>query len=88
MASQTVQIDSGVLTGASAAIGIGNGRFNTTSRLSRDANEARLFGGLSFQLADRLNMLGSWHGRDLNLGLSLVVPGPIPITFTRLGAPC
>lgn len=59
VASQTVQIDSGVLTGASATIGIGDGRFRTMSRLSRDANAASLFGGLSFQLADRLNVLGT-----------------------------
>jgi len=54
VASQTVLIDSGVLTGASATIGIGDGRFNMMSRLSR----------------------------DVNLGLSLVVPGPIPIPPT------
>jgi len=82
VASQTVRISRGPLTGASATVGVGDGRFNTMSRLSRGANEASLFGGLSVQLMDRLNVLGTWHGQDLNLGLSLVIPGPVPITLT------
>jgi len=82
VASQTVRINRGFLTGASATVGVGDGRFNTMGRLSRGANEASLFGGLSLQLMDRMNVLGTWHGQDLNLGLSFVVPGPVPFTLT------
>lgn len=82
VASQTVQIDNEILTGASATIGVGDGRFNTLSNLKEGDNELGLFGGGSFQVMDRVNVLGTWHGQDLNLGLSLAVPGPVPITLT------
>lgn len=82
VASQTVQIDNELLTAASATVGVGDGRFNTMSNLSEGANQAGLFGGLSAQLMDRASVLGTWYGQDLNLGLSVVVPGPLPITLT------
>lgn len=82
VASQTVQIENEFLTGVSATVGVGDGRFNTMSNLSEGTNQAGLFGGLSIQLVDRASVLGTWYGQDLNLGLSVVVPGPLPITLT------
>ena len=68
--------------GASATVGVGDGRFNTMDRLSNGTNGAGLFGGLSVQLVDRINVMGVWYGQDLSVGLSAVVPGPIPVTIT------
>ena len=68
--------------GASATVGVGDGRFNTMDRLSNGTNGAGLFGGLSVQVVDRVNVMGMWYGQDLSLGLSAVVPGPIPVTIT------
>jgi hypothetical protein len=82
VASQTVQVDTEILTGASATIGVGDGRFNTMSNISEGDNEFGLFGGGSFQVMNRVNVLGTWYGQDLNLGMSVVVPGPFPITLT------
>jgi len=82
VASQVVRIDDEILTGASATVGIGDGRFNTMKRLSNGTNQASLFGALSLQLVDRVNVSGTWYGQDLNLGLSIVVPGPIPFTLS------
>jgi len=82
VASQTLRFRGEVVTGASATLGIGDGRFNTMKRLSNGTNGAGLFGGLSVQLANRMNVMATWYGQDLSLGLSAVVPGPIPITLT------
>jgi hypothetical protein len=82
VASQVVRIDGNFLTGASATVGVGDGRFNTMKRLSNGTNQASLFGALSIQLVDRVNVSGTWYGQDLNLGLSVVVPGPIPFTLS------
>ena len=82
VASQVVQIDGTILTGASATVGVGDGRFNTMQSLSNDTNQAGLFGGASVQFLDRVNVMGTWYGQDLNLGLSVVVPGPIPFTLS------
>lgn len=82
VASQTVQIDGRFLTGASATVGIGDGRFNTMSNLSERDNKLGFFGGGSFQVMNRVNVLGTWYGQDLNIGLSVVVPSPLPITLT------
>ena len=80
--SQTLGLDREVVTGASATLGVGDGRFNTMERLSNGTNGAGLFGGLSVQLVDRINVMGMWYGQDLSVGLSAVVPGPVPITIT------
>jgi hypothetical protein len=82
VASQVVRIDGEILTSASATVGVGDGRFNTMKRLSNGTNKASLFGALSIQLVDRVNLSGTWYGQDLNLGLSVVVPGPIPFTLS------
>ena len=82
VASQTVQFGGEYITGASATFGVGDGRFNSMDNLLREENEASLFGGGSMEIANRFNMIGSWYGQDLNLGLSLVVPGPVPLTVT------
>lgn len=82
VASQTVRIDSGVFTGASATIGVGDGRFNTMSRLAEGSNKASLFGGISSEIKNRVSVFSTWHGQDLNLGASFVVPGPVPVTVT------
>jgi hypothetical protein len=82
VASQVIRIDGEILTGASATVGVGDGRFNTMKRLSNGKNQASLFGAVSIQLVDRVNVSGTWYGQDLNLGLSVVVPGPIPLTLS------
>lgn len=82
VASQTLALNREVITGASATVGVGDGRFNTMKRLSNGTNGAGLFGGLSLQVVDRINVMGMWYGQDLNVGLSAVVPGPIPVTIT------
>lgn len=82
VASHTVQIDGRLLTGASATVGIGDGRFNTMSNLAEGKNRAGWFGGMSLQWMDRASVLGTWYGQDLNLGLSVALPGPIPVTVT------
>jgi hypothetical protein len=82
VASQVVRIDGEILTGASATIGVGDGRFNTMERLSNGTNQASLFGALSVQLAGRVNVSGTWYGQDLNLGISVALPRPLPITLT------
>jgi hypothetical protein len=82
VASHTVEIDGGLLTGASATVGIGDGRFNTMSNLAEGKNRAGWFGGMSLQWMDCASVLGTWYGQDLNLGLSVVAPGPIPVTVT------
>jgi len=66
----------------SATLGVGDGRFNTMENLSSGTNAAGVFGGLSAQFADRVHVLGTWHGQDLNVGGSFVVPGPVPMTVT------
>jgi hypothetical protein len=82
VASQTVQFGGDYVTGASATFGVGDGRFNSMDNLLREENEASLFGGGSVEVANRFNVIGSWYGQDLNLGLSFVVPGPVPVTVT------
>lgn len=82
VASHSVQIDGRFLTGASATVGIGDGRFNTMSNLAEGKNRAGWFGGISLQWMDRASVSGTWYGQDLNLGLSVVLPGPIPVTVT------
>ncbi|WP_103028990.1 hypothetical protein [Salinibacter altiplanensis] len=89
VASQTLSLRAGeeifgreVLTGASATLGVGDGRFNTMEHLSNGTNGAGLFGGLSVQLLHNVSVMGMWYGQDLSIGLSAVVPGPVPITVT------
>lgn len=82
VASHTVPVDNRLLTGASATIGVGNGRFNTMARLSERTNKASLFGGLSAEIMDFANVFSTWHGQDLNLGLSFIVRSPIAVTVT------
>ncbi|WP_233992646.1 hypothetical protein [Salinibacter altiplanensis] len=87
VASQTLRfkgemLDRELLTGASATVGVGDGRFNTMERLSNGTNGAGPFGGLSVQLVDRINVMGMWYGQDLSIGLSAVMPGPVSITIT------
>ena len=82
VASYTARFDGEWLTGGSATVGMGDGRFNTTSNLSQGKNRAGLFGGLSVEVANRVNVLSTWYGQDLNLGMSFSVPGPVPVTIT------
>ncbi|WP_263784480.1 hypothetical protein [Salinibacter grassmerensis] len=82
VASQVLRLDNDILTEASATAGVGDGRFNTMKSLSNDTNQAALFGALSVQLADRVNVSGTWHGQDLNIGVSVVVPEPVPLTLS------
>jgi hypothetical protein len=82
VASYTRMFDRSGITGASMTLGVGDGRFNTMANLAGGTNSASLFGSLSLQIIDRVNVLGTWYGQDLNLGFSFVVSGPIPITVT------
>lgn len=82
VASQVLRLDNDILTEASATAGVGDGRFNTMKSLSNDTNQAALFGALSVQLADHINVLGTWHGQDPNIGVSVVVPEPVPLTLS------
>ena len=63
----------GVLT-----LGAGSGRF--ASATPRDIAEGRMprgttvFGALSWQVSDRVNLITEWNGRNLNAGVAFVLP--------------
>lgn len=80
VASQTLGLDGELLTGASATLGVGDGRFNTMERLSNGTNRADLFGGLSVRLVDRLNVPRERDGH-------VVRAGPKPRALGRRAGP-
>jgi len=63
----------GVLT-----LGAGSGRFakNTERDLAegRVANATMLFGGVAWEVSDRLNLITEWNGRNLNVGVGYTLP--------------
>jgi hypothetical protein len=82
VATQTIQTGRTGLTAVSATLGVGDGRFNTMSNLTDGKNRLGGFGSLSIEVLGRTSISATWYGQDLNLGLSVVVPGPIPVVLT------
>ena len=65
-------------TGGVLTLGAGSGRFAHAT--PRDIAEGRapqgtiVFAALSAELSDRMNLIAEWNGRNLNAGLSYVLP--------------
>lgn len=64
------------------SVGLGGGRFRSEKDVEDDNDTVNVFGSMGLQATERLSLIADWTGQDLNLGVSVVPFGNLPLVIT------
>jgi hypothetical protein len=73
---------SSMFGGMGLSLGAGNARFRSEDDVEQNIPGINMFGSMSLRITEPVVAVADWTGQDLNLGASIRMPGPLPVSLS------